>query len=194
MADAADLLDSLEADGLTLRPEGGKLMVGPVERVTAAHRAAIRANKPGLLIELAVRRAMDEARPSFHEEFGADEPPVRLVEKVVLLWDGGETAMAFDREFVESWRSWNEQARARRDGGGCRHEETEFGRVISEGGKSRVMERCVACKANARGAGKWVPGRDLPRGGGDLPVFKDSRAAVARDLFQGEGDRADRPV
>jgi hypothetical protein len=110
-------------------------------------------------------------------------PAVRIVEKVVLLWDDGETAMVFDREFVEMWREWNQQARRKRTGSGCQHEKTEFGQVISERGTVQAMERCVACKANVRGHGKWVPSRDLPSRKEDLPIFRDGRANVAQDLF-----------
>lgn len=46
---ATDLLADLRAAGLTLRPEGGRLMVSPAARLTDVHRDGIRRHKGALL-------------------------------------------------------------------------------------------------------------------------------------------------
>lgn len=53
---------------------------------------------------------------------------------------------------------------------------TEYGRIIMANGAAHVMERCQTCGGNARGAGRWVPAREvLPRLVSELPVFRDCR-------------------
>jgi hypothetical protein len=111
---AEDLLADLEASGLTLRREGGQLLVSPTSGLTPQNREQIREHKQGLLVALSVRQAMAEALPAILEENDALGEAVRLVERVVLVWPDGE-AMAFDPEFVRWWESYNaEVARARK--------------------------------------------------------------------------------
>lgn len=49
---AADLLAGLRARGLTVEPAGGRVRVGPADRLTDADRAAVRRLKPALLAAL----------------------------------------------------------------------------------------------------------------------------------------------
>jgi hypothetical protein len=61
----------------------------------------------------------------------------------------------------------------------CRHEQTEYGRVVGRDGRAQFEERCCACKVNVRGVGVWVPRSEVrtrcPVTPEDLPVFRDLR-------------------
>lgn len=109
----SDLLADLEAAGLTLERDGQRLLVSPASALTPELADRIREGKPVLLTALAVRQAMEEARPAIVEEIDQAGESVRLVERTVLVWPDGE-AMAFDPEFVQWWKRHNaEAARAR---------------------------------------------------------------------------------
>ncbi len=59
MTDAAELIDELEARGLTLAPlDGGRVNVSPRERLTPEVRELIIGSKPAILRELRRRQAL----------------------------------------------------------------------------------------------------------------------------------------
>ena len=60
----------------------------------------------------------------------------------------------------------------------CIHEQTRYVRVIAVNGTAHVMEQCLQCQGNARGAGKWVPRSEITCMLDELPVLKDNRSDV----------------
>jgi hypothetical protein len=59
--------------------------------------------------------------------------------------------------------------------GRCRHERSQFVRVVIADGRTQIMERCLDCGANARGLGRWVPRAELALPLEALPLLTDLR-------------------
>lgn len=56
----------------------------------------------------------------------------------------------------------------------CPHKQTAFYRHPMNDGRYHIAEHCVECGANVRGAGKWVPAREVAAPW-TLPVFEGKR-------------------
>lgn len=59
----------------------------------------------------------------------------------------------------------------------CAHSQTEYGRVVFAGGGYHIIEYCLACRANVRGPGVWVPRAELDLNLDHLNVYSDRRSS-----------------
>lgn len=101
------LLASLRAAGLSLRAEGGKLLIRPISRLTAEQRAAVAASRDALLSLLSPdSAAWEEAASAIAERAFLDPPDfggagVAMRESVVVRLEGFPAVAVSPEEWAE---------------------------------------------------------------------------------------------
>lgn len=114
MSSSSILLADLRATGLSLRVDGGKLLVSPSDAITDAQRELIRGSRDALVEELAWGE-QTAILASYEPDWGPYGSILEDVAIVGLPWGGKVVLSVQEWAGIERWAQWAKDRRAAKE-------------------------------------------------------------------------------